>query len=123
MVLINVTVIHKGSKVGSMLGQPKNLEIKMCENGSSAQQISKPQPSVPYNNRPPLGNNQPLRSTFGNPVPPPSVPIEHKTPPKKFYGGTTTGGGGFRATPSSGKSPISGRNVFPIASLNPYQNK
>ena len=134
MILINLSVMHSGSTVGKVLGSPKNLEIThIAENKSSVPPSSKPLPQqVP---RPPLNQNQPSNATFGNYQRPgnfaanslPQQPVKNelKTPPKQFYGAKTNTKQ-YGASPSFsgvGGSPLAGRNIFPIASLNPYQNK
>ena len=126
--------MHNGSSVGKVLGSPKNLEIThVTENNPSAPPSSKPLPQkVP---RPPPNQNQPSHATFGTyqrpsnfaakPLPQQPVKNEQKTPTKQFYGAQTNTKqyGGSPSFPGVGGSPLAGRNIFPIASLNPYQNK
>ena len=136
MILINLTVIHSGPSVGKVLGTPKNLEITICENGSSNPPPAKPNPqTTSMGPRPPLNQNQPSHSTFGNlgqrPTNPPLAAVKQEQKPQtnQFYGAQPrTPVKQYGTTPSSfsggaGSSPISSRNVFPITSLNPYQNK
>ena len=124
--------------MGKVIGTPKNLEIStVSENTSSGPPQSKLPPHQQPTGatgvtRPPLNQNQPSYPTFGNqrsvgsnPVPQ-SVKQEQKTPTKQFYGGQGNTRQYGNSPSFSGGSPqtqITSRNVFPIATLNPYQNK
>lgn len=142
MILISLSVLHQGSSIGKIIGTPKNLDIAVCENGSSSSlPPSKPPQQPPAATpKPPLNQNQPSSyptfgghrggksssSSSGSMMAQPSVKQEQKTPTKQFYGAQANAkpyGRSPSSLPSVGGSPITTRNVFPIASLNPYQNK
>ena len=113
MILINLVVLHHGTNVGRVLGTPSQIDlVKVVPNGHSAQ---------PY---PPASSN-----------PPAMAPKPHlSTETASHYGRMTArpgGGEAFSGTPvttPSTRSPMGGSsggrgNIYPIASLNPYQNK
>lgn len=127
MILINFTIIHNGDSVGGILGSPKNLEITVCENGGSS---TKPPPTKPPTNQshPKFGDFQQRQGMVSAPPPQPTVVKQEiqKTPPKSFYGAQSNMRQYGAMPPSStslSSSPMSTRSVFPITSLNPYQNK
>lgn len=110
MIIINLSVLHRGIDVGKIIGNPNQMELlKVMPNGHS--------PSL-----------QPLPPVSSNPP---------AAAPKVFpamgagtnFGGTgfKTGGGGAFGGPSAtspmGSSPGARGTIYPIASLNPYQNK
>ena len=117
MIIINLAVLHRGSDVGRVLGTPTQMDlIKVVPNGHSA-----PAPAQPP---PPVSTNPPAMA------PKPFPPAETGS----YYGGTParpSGGGTFGGTPAttpSTRSPMGGSlgargNIYPIAGLNPYQNK
>ena len=138
MILINLTILHSGANVGKVLGTPKNLEISVCENSSiSHSSKTLPQQPPPASVRPPLNQNQQPYTSFGSvsnqPTPvvttntPQPVKQQQVTPTKSFYGAQANtkpyGNSPSFSGSSSPQTQITNRNVFPIASLNPYQNK
>ena len=136
MILINLTVLHSGPTVGRVLGSPKNLEITVCENNTTNLPPPRPvtqqqQQPPPFTARKPLNQDQQSYSTFGNrpPVTPPVKKEQMTTPTKSFYGAQANNKpyGNSPSYPgnssSSPQTQLVNRNVFPINSLNPYQNK
>ena len=130
MIIINLTVLHRGTEVGGMLGSPTNLDIS-TENGSStghAPPSTKMQPNSSGGNmtRPPLAHNPPMsrpQSTFGAPQGRPA-PVQQSPPPRQFYGGQSGDYATHHSSPMQHSgSQLSTKMVVPITSLNPYQSK
>lgn len=129
MIVINLTVLHRGTEVGGMLGSPTNLDISV-ENGSSTGHAPptkiQPNSSGGFMARPPLAQNPPMahpQSTFGGPQGRPA-PVQQSPPARQFYGGQSADYPTHHSSPMQHSgSQLSTRVVVPITSLNPYQNK
>ena len=123
MILINLVVLHRGSEVGRVLGAPAQMDLmKVVPNGHST--------SGPVQPPPPFSSN-----------PPPMAPKPFSTAATAGTGPSYGGGGGSMAgrpgganmyggapTTTPTRSPMGGSsgargNIYPIAGLNPYQNK
>lgn len=129
MIIINLTVLHRGTEVGGMLGSPTNLDIS-AENGSSTGHAPpakmQPNSSGGFMTRPPLVQNPPMShppSTFGAPQGRPA-PVQQSPPPRQFYGGKSADYPTHLSSPMQHSgTQLSAKLVVPINSLNPYQNK
>ena len=121
MIIINLTILHRGSDVGRVLGTPTQMDlIKVVPNGHSGPAPVPAQPPPSMSSNPPVMASKPFHSA--------------ETGPR--YGGMAArpsgvGGGAFGGTPATtppSRSPMGGSsggrgNIYPIAGLNPYQNK
>ena len=108
IILVNLTVVHRGIVVGKKLGDPKPLEVGIANktNQPPAQQPLQPAQNGGW------GGSAPTESKpfYGSSPAPPPRP--------------SSMGGGYGGAPSTNMSPGGGaRRCVPIASLNPYQNK
>ena len=127
MIVINLTVLHRGTEVGGMLGSPTNLDIS-TENGSSTGHAPPTKMQTPGGNmaRPPLAQNPSMsrpQSTFGAPQGRPA-PVQQSPPPRQFYGGQSSDYAAQHSSPMQHSgTQLSTKMVLPITSLNPYQNK
>ena len=138
-----MSVLHKGSEVGGMLGKPTSLDsTSNTENdnrgfnsGNPPQQMTTHPPLGAQNlpRPPPVSYNQPRPLPVAQNPPRPQFNHQQSSsfgggsdPSRQFYCNTANHGsyrGMSHGTPDNSQSSLSERKVVPITSLSPYQSK
>lgn len=125
--MIAVTVLKGGNEVGTILGNPKQLEIQRTAGQPGQPQQQQPPPQA--TSYPPPPQQNPYGSVNNG-----GMQQSHGQQPMKHEPGVGSGSsyqpGSAPKTPtqrgffgSKQASPPSQRNIFPISSLNPYQGR
>jgi len=110
IIILDLDIVNKASEMSGKIGEPVQMSDLVANHVNLKSAIKKePQP-------PPSNSNQPLRSN--NPTPVANRPSPYASSNQSNTSVQKPYSGGAGANASAG-----GKNVFPIVSLTPYQNR